>query len=55
MIKLPVISGAECVKVLKQIGFAIDRQRGSHMILVREEQLAYAVSQKRALVTHNKH
>ncbi len=37
MIKLPVISGAECVKVLKQIGFAVDRQRGSHMILVREE------------------
>ncbi|MDB9506315.1 type II toxin-antitoxin system HicA family toxin [Microcystis aeruginosa CS-338/01] len=36
MSKLPVISGAECVKALEQIGFAVERQRGSHMILVRE-------------------
>lgn len=28
MSKLPVISGAECVKALEQIGFAVDRQRG---------------------------
>ncbi|NEU74359.1 addiction module toxin, HicA family [Hassallia byssoidea VB512170] len=38
MSKLPVISGAECVKALKKIGFVVDRQRGSHIILVREEQ-----------------
>lgn len=37
MKKLPVISGAECVKALEQIGFVVDRQRGSHIILVREE------------------
>ncbi len=37
MSKLPVISGAECVKVLEQIGFTIARQRGSHIILVRED------------------
>lgn len=37
MSKLPVISGTECIKALEQIGFAIDRQRGSHIILVREE------------------
>jgi predicted RNA binding protein YcfA (HicA-like mRNA interferase family) len=37
MSKLPVISGAECVKALEQIGFAVDRQRGSHIILVRED------------------
>jgi predicted RNA binding protein YcfA (HicA-like mRNA interferase family) len=37
MSKLPVVSGAECVKVLEQISFAIDRQRGSHIILVRED------------------
>jgi predicted RNA binding protein YcfA (HicA-like mRNA interferase family) len=35
--KLPVVSGAECVKALKQLGFVITRQRGSHIILVREE------------------
>lgn len=36
MSKLPVISGAECVKALEQLGFVVDRQRGSHIILVRE-------------------
>lgn len=37
MSKLPVISGAECVKALEQIGFVLNRQRGSHMVLVRED------------------
>jgi predicted RNA binding protein YcfA (HicA-like mRNA interferase family) len=37
MSKLPVISGAECVKALTKIGFVINRQRGSHIILIREE------------------
>jgi predicted RNA binding protein YcfA (HicA-like mRNA interferase family) len=34
MSKLPVISGAECVKALERMGFVVDRQRGSHIILV---------------------
>jgi predicted RNA binding protein YcfA (HicA-like mRNA interferase family) len=37
MSKLPVISGAECVKALEKIGFVVARQRGSHIILVRHE------------------
>ncbi|NET02464.1 MAG: type II toxin-antitoxin system HicA family toxin [Sphaerospermopsis sp. SIO1G2] len=37
MSKLPIISGLECVKALGKIGFVVDRQRGSHIILVREE------------------
>lgn len=37
MSKLPVISGAACVKALEKIGFVVTRQRGSHIILVREE------------------
>jgi predicted RNA binding protein YcfA (HicA-like mRNA interferase family) len=37
MSKLPVVSGAECVKALEKIGFLVDRQRGSHIILVRED------------------
>jgi predicted RNA binding protein YcfA (HicA-like mRNA interferase family) len=37
MSKLPVISGAECVKALEKIGFSVARQRGSHIILVRED------------------
>lgn len=37
MSKLPIISGAACVKALEQVGFVVDRQRGSHIILVRED------------------
>ena len=35
MNKLPVISGAECIKALKKIGFVVYRQRGSHITIVR--------------------
>lgn len=37
MSKLPIISGRECVKALEQIGFVVARQRGSHIVLIREE------------------
>lgn len=37
MSKLPVISGTVCVKALEKIGFVISCQRGSHIVLVREE------------------
>ncbi|EKQ68165.1 putative periplasmic or secreted lipoprotein [Leptolyngbyaceae cyanobacterium JSC-12] len=37
MSKLPVISGATCVKALEKIGFVVVRQRGSHVIVVLEE------------------
>jgi predicted RNA binding protein YcfA (HicA-like mRNA interferase family) len=33
MAKLPVVSGAEAVKALQRLGFFIDRQRGSHVVL----------------------
>lgn len=36
MSKLPVISGAECVKALEKAGFVVYRQRGSQIILVRQ-------------------
>lgn len=36
MSKLPVISGADCIKALGKIGFIVYRQRGSHVTLVRE-------------------
>ncbi|MBA3713789.1 MAG: type II toxin-antitoxin system HicA family toxin [Pyrinomonadaceae bacterium] len=35
MTKLPVISGAECVKALEKVGFVVQRQRGSHITMVR--------------------
>lgn len=33
MTKLPAISGRETVKALRKIGYEIDHQTGSHMIL----------------------
>lgn len=33
MSALPVVSGREVVKALEKIGYVLDRQRGSHMIL----------------------
>lgn len=36
MSKLPVVSGAQCVKALGKVGFEVYRQRGSHIILVRK-------------------
>jgi predicted RNA binding protein YcfA (HicA-like mRNA interferase family) len=36
MSKLPVVSGAECVKALGKIGFVVYRQRGSHVTLIRK-------------------
>lgn len=34
MSKLPTVSGAECVKALEKIGFAVQRQRGRHITMV---------------------
>ena len=36
MSKLPVVSGAECVKALGKVGFIFFRQRGSHITMVRK-------------------
>jgi predicted RNA binding protein YcfA (HicA-like mRNA interferase family) len=33
MAKLPIVSGTEAVKALKRLGFFVDRQRGSHVVL----------------------
>lgn len=37
MSKLPVVSGAECVKALERAGFVVYRQRGSHITVVRQD------------------
>lgn len=37
MSKLPVVSGRELVRALEKLGFAFDRQKGSHMIVYRSE------------------
>ena len=35
MPKLPRISGAEAVRALQRLGFAVTRQRGSHIVMRR--------------------
>ncbi len=35
--KLPILSGAELVKVLEKAGFFVHHQKGSHIILKRRE------------------
>jgi len=35
MSKLPVVSGADCIKALCKVGFVVYRQRGSHITMVR--------------------
>ena len=40
MSKLPVVSGRECVKALQKAGFYITPQRGSHIIMRRDEPFA---------------
>lgn len=37
MSKLPVISGRDLVGALRPLGFELDRQKGSHMILFRQD------------------
>jgi predicted RNA binding protein YcfA (HicA-like mRNA interferase family) len=36
MPRLPVLSGREVIKALKKVGFEEKRQKGSHIILVKE-------------------
>lgn len=43
MSKLPVISGAECVKALKRGGFYFKRQEGSHIVMRRDKPFAQLV------------
>lgn len=35
--KLPVVSGAEAVKALGRLGYEVDVQRGSHILLRRSD------------------
>ena len=43
MSRLPRISGQECMKTLAKAGFYLRRQRGSHLILRRDEPFAQVV------------
>jgi len=39
MQKLPVLSGLELVKLLRKVGFEENRQKGSHIILVKQTEV----------------
>jgi predicted RNA binding protein YcfA (HicA-like mRNA interferase family) len=43
MSKLPVISGRKCVRALERAGFYLKWQRGSHLILRRDDSFAQVV------------
>jgi predicted RNA binding protein YcfA (HicA-like mRNA interferase family) len=43
MSQLPRISGRECVRALEQVGFHIVRQRGSHVMVRRDDSYAEVV------------
>ncbi|MGD9635469.1 MAG: type II toxin-antitoxin system HicA family toxin [Pirellulales bacterium] len=33
MSKLPVVSGRDAIRALEKVGYVVDRQRGSHIVL----------------------
>jgi len=41
--KLPAVSAREAIAALRRAGFGVDRQEGSHVILVHEERRTVAV------------
>jgi predicted RNA binding protein YcfA (HicA-like mRNA interferase family) len=40
MVRQPVVSGAEAVKAFERAGWRVDRQRGSHVVLLRPGHVA---------------
>jgi len=49
MTKLPVVNGRECIHALQRGGFVIDRQKGSHVTLIRDHLFA-----RTTVPNHNK-
>jgi predicted RNA binding protein YcfA (HicA-like mRNA interferase family) len=49
MTKLPVVNGRECIRALERGGFVFDRQKGSHITLIRDNPFARAT-----VPNHNK-
>jgi predicted RNA binding protein YcfA (HicA-like mRNA interferase family) len=43
MSRLPSISGRECVRALEKAGFTVVRQKGSHIVMRRENPFAQTV------------
>ena len=43
MLKLPIVSGDNCIKVLEKCGYIKDHQKGSHMIMVKSGRIPITV------------
>jgi predicted RNA binding protein YcfA (HicA-like mRNA interferase family) len=43
MSKLPQVSGKNCLKALSKVGFFVKRQKGSHIIVCRNDPFAEVV------------
>lgn len=43
MAQLPRISGRECITALQRVGFYVRRQRGSHIVMRRDDPFAQVV------------
>jgi len=43
MSKLPQVSGKNCIKALSKVGFFVKRQKGSHIIICRNDPFAEVV------------
>ena len=37
MTRLPAVKSRECVRALERAGFYVDRQKGSHVTLIRDD------------------
>ncbi len=40
MVRQPVVSGAEAVRAFQRAGWRVDRQRGSHVVLLKPGHIA---------------
>lgn len=40
MTRLPVVSGAQAVKAFERAGWRVDRQRGSHVVMLKPGHIA---------------
>jgi predicted RNA binding protein YcfA (HicA-like mRNA interferase family) len=52
MPKLPVVSGAEAVRVFERAGWHVDRQKGSHVVMLKDQEIAsLSIPQHRELAS----
>jgi predicted RNA binding protein YcfA (HicA-like mRNA interferase family) len=50
MVRLPAVSGSDAVKAFQRLGWRVDRQRGSHVVLLKSGSIAsLSVPQHREL------